>query len=98
MSRGRLVPYLLKKRVLICNCEEESIKKFSLWKSYAQDYLNLRAPIGAVGEGTLMRANDDREGHGRKLLLVVLFRPGKGVQSLLNFEPEQPQALSLMQY
>ena len=34
----------------------------------------------------------------KKLLLVVLFRPGKGVQSLLNFEPEQPQALSLMQY
>ena len=45
-----------------------------------------------------MRANDEGEGHGRKLLLVVLFRPGKGVQSLLNFEPEQPQALSLMQY
>ena len=50
-----------------------------------------------MGEGTLMRANNEGEGHGQKLLLVVLSRLGKGVQSLLSFEPEQPQALSLMQ-
>ena len=32
-----------------------------------------------------------------KLLLIVLFRLDRGVRSLLNFEPEQQQALSLMQ-
>ena len=33
----------------------------------------------------------------KKLLLIVLSRLGRGVRSLLNFEPEQQQALSLMQ-
>ena len=33
----------------------------------------------------------------KRLLLIVLLRLGRGVKSLLSFEPEQQQALSLMQ-
>ena len=33
----------------------------------------------------------------QRLLPIVLFNLGKGVESLLSFEPEQQQALSLMQ-
>ena len=40
-----------------------------------------------------MRANNEGEGHEQQLLLVVLARLGRGVRSLLYFEPEQQQAL-----
>ena len=40
-----------------------------------------------------MRASNEGEGHGQQLLLFVLARLGRGVRSLLYFEPEQQQAL-----
>ena len=40
-----------------------------------------------------MRANNEGESHGQQLLLVELARLGRGVRSLLYFEPEQQQAL-----
>ena len=40
-----------------------------------------------------MRANNEGEGHEQQLPLIVLARLGRGVRSLLYFEPEQQQAL-----
>ena len=79
--------------MLFCKCKEESIKKLRQWQPYAQDNLNLRAPIWALSEGALMRANNEGEGRGQQLLLFVLARLGRGARSLLYFEPEQQQAL-----
>ena len=79
--------------MLFCKCKEESIKKLRQWQPYAQDNLNLRAPIWALSEGALMRANNEREGHGQQLLLFVLTRLGRGARTLLYLEPEQQQAL-----